>query len=87
MVVDTPREPLLVHIDSDLMRQALLNLVLNAMQAMPDGGVVRVTLRREQHLAVVEVADKGVGIPPSCFHASSSCTLRPRSPAAVSGWL
>jgi signal transduction histidine kinase len=63
MVVDQPREPLLVHIDSDLMRQALLNLVLNAMQAMPDGGVVRVTLRREQHLAAIEVADQGIGIP------------------------
>jgi signal transduction histidine kinase len=63
MVVDQPREPLLVHIDSDLMRQALLNLVLNAMQAMPDGGVVRVTLRREQHLAAIEVADRGIGIP------------------------
>jgi len=63
MVVDAPREPLLVHIDSDLMRQALLNLVLNAMQAMPDGGVVSVTLRREQHLAVIQVADQGIGIP------------------------
>jgi signal transduction histidine kinase len=64
LVVDTPREPVLVHIDSDLMRQALLNLVLNAMQAMPEGGTVRVTLRREQHLAIVEVEDEGTGIQP-----------------------
>jgi signal transduction histidine kinase len=64
MVVDAPREPLLVHVDSDLMRQALLNLVLNGMQAMPDGGVVQVTLRREQHLAAIEVADQGTGIEP-----------------------
>ncbi len=59
-----PANRLLVHIDSDLIRQALLNLVLNAMQAMQDGGVVRVTLRREQHLAAIEVADQGTGIPP-----------------------
>jgi signal transduction histidine kinase len=64
LVVDTPHEAVLVHIDSDLMRQALLNLVLNAMQAMPDGGTVRVTLRREQHLAIVEVEDEGTGIQP-----------------------
>jgi signal transduction histidine kinase len=64
LLADTPREPLLVHIDSDLIRQALLNLVLNAMQAMQDGGVVRVTLRREQHLAAIAVADQGTGIPP-----------------------
>ncbi len=64
MVVNAPRDPLLVHIDSDLMRQALLNLVLNAMQAMSAGGEVQVTVRREQHLAVVEVADQGTGIQP-----------------------
>ncbi|HWZ49898.1 MAG TPA: ATP-binding protein [Granulicella sp.] len=64
MVVEVPRDPLLVHVDSDLMRQALLNLVLNAMQAMSEGGVVWVRLRREQHLAAVEVADQGTGILP-----------------------
>jgi signal transduction histidine kinase len=45
------------------MRQALLNLLLNAMQAMPSGGVVRLSVRREQALATVEIADNGAGIP------------------------
>jgi signal transduction histidine kinase len=60
---EATREPLMVHVDSDLIRQALLNLVLNGMQAMEDGGVVTITLRREQNLAVVEVSDEGTGIP------------------------
>jgi signal transduction histidine kinase len=60
---EATREPLMVHVDSDLMRQALLNLVLNGMQAMEGGGTVRILLRREQHLAVIEVIDKGTGIP------------------------
>jgi signal transduction histidine kinase len=60
---EATREPLMVHVDSELMRQALLNLVLNGMQAMEGGGTVRILLRREQHLAVIEVIDKGTGIP------------------------
>jgi signal transduction histidine kinase len=41
-----------------------LNLVLNGMQAMADGGVVLISLRREQNLAVIEIKDHGTGIPP-----------------------
>jgi len=63
MVVEAPREQVIVHVDSDLVRQALLNLVLNGMQSMEAGGIVRVVVRREQQLAVVEVHDQGTGIP------------------------
>ncbi len=60
---EATREPLMVHVDSDLIRQALLNLVLNGMQSMEEGGVVSIILRREQNLAVIEVQDRGTGIP------------------------
>jgi len=60
----TPSKPVMVWVDADLIRQALLNLLLNAMQAMPRGGVVRVEVRREGQNAVVEVIDEGEGIPP-----------------------
>jgi signal transduction histidine kinase len=71
MVVEAPREALRVYVDSDLIRQALLNLVLNGMESMSDGGLVHVLVRREsnipQHgapqMAVVEVRDHGTGIP------------------------
>lgn len=62
LIVDAPHESVLVHVDADLIRQALLNLVLNAMQAMENGGQVRVSLRRETHSAIIEVADQGTGI-------------------------
>lgn len=58
-----PPQPLPVRVDSELIRQALLNLVLNAMQAMPEGGTIRVSVERQGRLAVVEVADTGTGIP------------------------
>jgi len=62
--VDMPREPLMVRVDGELMQQALLNLLLNGMQAMRGGGAMQVRLRREHQSAVVEVADEGEGIPP-----------------------
>ena len=35
-------EPLPVKVDSDLVKQAMLNIVLNGVQAMPEGGLLRV---------------------------------------------
>ena len=60
---ELPAGPIMVRVDAELLRQALLNLLLNAMQAMPNGGVVRMAVRRDQRIAVVEIADNGVGIP------------------------
>jgi signal transduction histidine kinase len=51
-------------IDRDLMKQALLNLVLNGCQAMPSGGELKVTPRAQPHRLELEIADQGVGIPP-----------------------
>jgi signal transduction histidine kinase len=62
---ESPPAEVPVRIDAELMRQALLNLLLNAMQAMPSGGVVRSSLRRDQRLAFIEIADNGEGIPAS----------------------
>ena len=54
----------MVRADAELMQQALLNLLLNGMQAMPqEGGTILVRIRREHQFAVVEVADDGEGIP------------------------
>jgi signal transduction histidine kinase len=60
---ELPSQPVFARIDAELIRQALLNLVLNAMQAMPDGGRLRISLRREPRLAAIEIADNGAGIP------------------------
>jgi signal transduction histidine kinase len=64
VVIDTPAEPILIRVDAELIRQALLNLFLNGMQAMPAGGYLRVNLYRDHHFAVVEVVDEGEGIAP-----------------------
>jgi len=53
-----------VRLDRDLMKQALLNLVLNGCQAMPRGGQLKVSPRLLSRAMEVEIADQGVGIPP-----------------------
>jgi signal transduction histidine kinase len=50
--------------DQELLRQAVLNLVLNAVEAMKDGGVLSITLERRGENAVILVKDTGKGIPP-----------------------
>lgn len=51
--------------DEEALRQTILNLVLNACQAMPHGGTVAIaTARGGAEWAVVRVSDEGVGIPP-----------------------
>jgi signal transduction histidine kinase len=51
------------RLDSDRLKQALLNLLNNALESMPDGGDLRVTARRQQGCLVVSVRDTGHGIP------------------------
>jgi signal transduction histidine kinase len=53
-----------VRADAELLRQGLLNLMLNGMQAMTSGGLLRVIVRREGESAVLSVADEGSGIAP-----------------------
>jgi PAS domain S-box-containing protein len=62
----TPAYALPVRIDSDLMKQAVLNVVLNGVQSMPEGGALRIALRRDEADSAVEIeiADEGGGIAP-----------------------
>ncbi len=52
-----------LSLDPGRMQQALLNLVVNAVQASPPGGEVKVSLSRQGKEAWVEVADQGEGVP------------------------
>jgi signal transduction histidine kinase len=53
-----------VRIDRDLMKQAVLNIVVNAMQAMPEGGELRFDASVNEDTAEIRVSDTGPGIPP-----------------------
>jgi PAS domain S-box-containing protein len=57
------QESLSVRIDADLVKQAILNIVLNGVQAMPEGGTLRLTVKRDGDGALISVRDQGAGIP------------------------
>jgi signal transduction histidine kinase len=58
------KDALTVRVDSDLMKQAILNLVLNGVQAMTNGGTLTLKARRDGEMILAEVLDQGCGIPP-----------------------
>jgi two-component system, NtrC family, sensor kinase len=75
IVLSGVEEPLTAEIDPRQIEQVLTNLIVNAIQAMPDGGTVRVTLdagpfpssggspAEKRRFARIDVRDEGTGIP------------------------
>jgi PAS domain S-box-containing protein len=57
-------DALIVRVDSDLMKQAILNLVLNGVQSMTAGGTLTLKAHRDGDMILAEVMDQGCGIPP-----------------------
>lgn len=60
----TPSESLNVACDAEQMTQVLLNLMLNAIQVLPEGGMVNISVSQQAEFAMIEVADNGAGITP-----------------------
>jgi len=61
---DLPEDILQVKVDTDFMKQAILNVVLNGVQAMTEGGSLTVSARRMEDSVITEIRDEGTGIPP-----------------------
>lgn len=55
-------EPVRVRANADRMKQLLLNLLSNAIKFTPDGGRITLSLYPDEHHAVLQVADTGIGI-------------------------
>ena len=58
-----PKVSFAISADADLLRHALLNVVRNALDAMPGGGHLRVSVTRSGDSCEISVSDTGAGIP------------------------
>jgi len=62
LVRDFGPSPITLLADKTQLNQVLINLVVNALQAMPDGGLLTLRTRREGEYAILQVADTGHGM-------------------------
>ena len=59
--------PVMVQVDPRLIKQTILNLLINALHAMPSGGDLILSAGTTANSAVVDVIDTGSGIPPEAI--------------------
>jgi two-component system sensor histidine kinase HydH len=58
-----PQEAVTIEADEHLLRQAFLNLILNAIAAMPNGGELRLQVQAKEEATEIRLKDSGAGIP------------------------
>ena len=63
LISNMPPNPLVANVDADLLKQAVLNVIQNGAQAMPEGGKLEVTLEEDRKTGILRIADEGTGIP------------------------
>jgi signal transduction histidine kinase len=63
ITLNQPPGPVVVKADPDLLRQALMNIAVNAIEAMEHGGHLRMTIERDSGSCTVRIHDTGPGIP------------------------
>jgi signal transduction histidine kinase len=64
MVVVPDPDNVDVRVDRDMFKQAFLNVVINAIQSMKDGGELRLECSSNVDTAEIRIRDTGAGIPP-----------------------
>jgi two-component system sensor histidine kinase FlrB len=62
-IVKRHRETQPAWVDREMMRQVVINLVLNALQALPENGKLTVTSLQQQDCVALKIRDSGIGIP------------------------
>jgi len=63
-IVFQPREVVMAHIDSQEIKQVVLNLVVNALDSMDGSGTLRIDLRHADGMAEMVFTDDGCGMTP-----------------------
>jgi two-component system, sporulation sensor kinase D len=58
-----PEDPMILRCTVDQMKQVILNLTKNALEAMQDGGILRLTVTKANGSCLITITDNGAGIP------------------------
>ena len=53
-----------IEADETQLKQVFMNLIRNALDAMPEGGCIELDIMREETQVIIQISDSGVGIPP-----------------------
>jgi signal transduction histidine kinase len=70
VVIDVPPQQMITA-DGDMLRQAVANLVVHAIDTMPDGGALVVTSAAGPGMVDLEIADSGPGLPEEMRHQAA----------------
>ncbi len=62
--IDLPEQPLTATYDAQQVEQVLINMIHNAIQAMPGKGTLKITLKQVERAAHLSIQDSGCGISP-----------------------
>ncbi|MFS0874245.1 ATP-binding protein [Paenibacillus xylanilyticus] len=64
-VLSASPDSAMVHCEENQLKQVFINLLKNGMEAMPDGGSIRIRLHHDEELnrVRIEIKDEGIGIP------------------------
>jgi PAS domain S-box-containing protein len=65
LTLDIPRKPCMTQGDAGELEQVVMNLAINARDAMPDGGTLLLLLRSDEEHIALHVRDTGTGIDPA----------------------
>ncbi|MBW1997676.1 MAG: PAS domain-containing protein [Deltaproteobacteria bacterium] len=68
LITDMSEAPLMIKGDLNQIQQCLLNLIFNAMEAMPRGGELKIVSSLDNDKARIEIRDTGCGIPAEHFN-------------------
>jgi PAS domain S-box-containing protein len=68
ITIDAPFDEVLLSIDVGYLKSAILNLIVNAIQAMPNGGTILLHVRKQSHHIILSVSDTGIGISEENLH-------------------
>lgn len=64
VITDIPDRPVMMWYDSQQLEQVFINIINNAIQAMPERGTLRISMRQSDNTVAISFQDTGVGIPP-----------------------